>query len=115
MKTSFLPAALCVASFSAATTASAQTVTQIPLNYNFNGIVHAGEDLMPDAPDGYRSIADRGLNFSGGVPSDALTAPYSFVSSDSWLIAGPLTSGSQCHVDLSWTRKPTAASMAVRP
>ena len=81
MKTSFLPAALCVASFSAATSASAQTVTQIPLDYNFNGIVHAGEDLMPDAPDGYRSIADRGLNFSGGLPGDALTAPYSLVSS----------------------------------
>ena len=81
MKTSYFPAALCAVAFGAATTASAQTVTQIPLNYNFNGIVHAGEDLMPDAPDGYRSIADRGLSFAGGVPNDALTAPYSFVSS----------------------------------
>ena len=80
MKTSYFPAAL-YAAIGAATTASAQTVTQIPLNYNFNGIVHAGEDLMPDAPDGYRSIADRGLNFSLGLPNDALTAPYSFVSS----------------------------------
>ena len=79
MKTSHFPAALCAA-IGAATTASAQTVTQIPLNYNFNGIVHAGEDLMPDAPDGYRSIADRGLNFAGGTPNDVLTAPYSFVS-----------------------------------
>ena len=81
MKTAYFPAALCAVAFGAATTASAQTVTQIPLDYNFNGIVHAGEDLMPDAPDGYRSIADRGLNFAGGLPNDALTAPYSLVSS----------------------------------
>ncbi len=80
MKTLHFPAVLCAA-FGAVTTASAQTVTQIPLNYNFNGIVHAGEDLLPDAPDGYRSIADRGLNFTGGVPNDALTAPYNLVSS----------------------------------
>ena len=41
----------------------------VPLNYNFNGIVHAGEDQQPDAPNGYRSISDRGLDFTGGVPS----------------------------------------------
>ena len=80
MKTSHFQAALCAVAFGAATTASAQTVTPIPLNYNFNGIVHAGEEFLPDAPDGYRSIADRGLNFAGGLPNDALTAPYSFVS-----------------------------------
>ncbi len=40
----------------------------VPLNYNFNGIVHAGEDQQPDAPNGYRSISDRGLNFTGGIP-----------------------------------------------
>ncbi|MEC8493771.1 MAG: hypothetical protein VXZ39_02540, partial [Planctomycetota bacterium] len=78
MKTSYFPAALLAAAFGATTTASAQTVTQIPLNYNFNGIVHAGEEFQPDAPDGYRSIADRGLNFAGGLPSDL--SSYAFVN-----------------------------------
>ena len=60
---------------SVATAVSAVTF-QVDLNYNFNGIVHAGEDGMPDNPDGYRSISDRGLNFSGGVPSDATVDNY---------------------------------------
>lgn len=60
--------------------ATAQTVVQVPLNYNFNGIVHAGEEGDPDAAAGYRSISDRGLDFTAGVPSDALTGPYNLVS-----------------------------------
>ncbi|MCR9245979.1 MAG: hypothetical protein NXI31_13185 [bacterium] len=54
-------------------------VIQIPLNYNFNGIVHAGESGQPDALTGYRSISDRGLDFTAGVPADPLLAPYSIV------------------------------------
>ncbi len=33
----------------------------VALAYNWNGAVHAGEAGNADAPDGYRSIADRGL------------------------------------------------------
>ncbi|MEM1453080.1 MAG: hypothetical protein AAF957_14230 [Planctomycetota bacterium] len=60
--------------------AQAQTTTQIQLDYNFNGIVHVGEAANPDDPMGYRSISDRGLDFSAGVPADPLLAAYSIVS-----------------------------------
>ena len=53
----------------------------VPLNYNFNGIVHAGEQANPDDPNGFRSISDRGLDFTGGVPADPLLANYPIVSS----------------------------------
>ena len=69
MKTAYFPAALCAVAFGAATTASAQTVTQIPLNYNFNGIVHAGEDLMPDA------LTDTGRLPTAGQAGGAPTTP----------------------------------------
>jgi len=60
--------------------AVAQTTTQaIPLNYNYNGIVHSGENGDPDNPNGYRSISDRGLDFTGGVPSNPLFDKYQFV------------------------------------
>jgi len=55
-------------------------VTQIPLTYNFNGIVHAGESGNPDDPNGYRSISDRGLNWTAGPPSTSLVSKYSVVS-----------------------------------
>ena len=64
----------------AAASAGAQTTYQIPLNYNFNGIVHLGEDNQPDLPNGYRSISDRALDFTAGVPSSSLLAPYSLVA-----------------------------------
>ena len=54
-------------------------VNQIALNYNFNGIVHAGENGVPDAPNGYRSISDRGLDFTLGVPSNPLLLPYHLI------------------------------------
>jgi len=57
----------------------AQAVQSIPLQYNYNGIVHSGEALQPDAPNGYRSIADRGLDFSAGVPSNALLSGFDLV------------------------------------
>src|SRR5205823_3892952 len=41
--------------------------TLVPLAYNWNGIVHAGENGQPDAPNGYRSISDRGLYADGGI------------------------------------------------
>lgn len=56
------------------------TVTQVPLNYNFNGIVHAGESGLPDDPAGFRSISDRALDFSGGVPTDPILAAYQIVA-----------------------------------
>ena len=72
-----------VAALSLVASASAQTTIQIPLNYNFNGIVHPGEgNGQPDDLNGYRSISDRGLNWdvSGGVPSDPLLDKYSLVN-----------------------------------
>ncbi|QDV05238.1 hypothetical protein Poly30_07340 [Planctomycetes bacterium Poly30] len=71
---------LSLAAASLAPAAAAQTVIQIPLNYNFNGIVHAGEAGVPDDPAGYRSISDRGLDFTAGVPTNAQLAPYAIVS-----------------------------------
>ena len=61
--------------------AVAQSTThQIALNYNYNGIVHLGEDGDPDNPDGYRSIGDRGLNFTGGAPSNPTIDKYNLVT-----------------------------------
>ena len=72
--------ALLIASLCASPIA-AQSTHHIPLNYNYNGIVHAGEEGNPDSSNGYRSISDRGLNFTGGVPNDSLLNKYSIVSS----------------------------------
>ncbi|MCB9877343.1 MAG: hypothetical protein H6835_07050 [Planctomycetes bacterium] len=66
----------------AATLAVAPLAAQsipVPLAYNFNGIVHAGEDFLPDDPNGYRSISDRGLDFTLGIPSDPVLAAYQLV------------------------------------
>ncbi|MCH2105857.1 MAG: hypothetical protein MK291_04370, partial [Planctomycetes bacterium] len=61
--------------------AAAQSGThQIALDYNWNGIVHQGEDGQPDNPDGYRAIGDRGLNFAGGAPSDAMVDKYNLIT-----------------------------------
>ena len=75
------PTSLLVAGSILALTASmsAQAIIPIPLNYNFNGIVHAGENGLPDDPNGYRSISDRGLDFTAGVPADPLLANYAIV------------------------------------
>ena len=54
-------------------------INKIPLNYNFNGIAHVGEVGFPDDPIGYRSISDRGLNFTGGVPNDPILADYNLI------------------------------------
>ena len=60
--------------------AVAQSTThQLALNYNFNGIVHLGETGLPDDLNGYRSISDRGLNFTNGIPGDVLLSPYSII------------------------------------
>lgn len=58
----------------------AQNTVQVPLAYNFNGIVHAGEQGQPDAPNGFRSISDRALDFRGGVPAVAPLLPYRLVT-----------------------------------
>ncbi|MEO0480813.1 MAG: hypothetical protein AAF196_15180 [Planctomycetota bacterium] len=54
----------------------ARRVNQVALNYNFNGIVHAGESGSPDAPNGFRSISDRALDFTGGIPIDPLLEDF---------------------------------------
>lgn len=41
----------------------------LPLDYNWNALVHSGEMGMPDNPDGYRSISDRGLTVEVDVNS----------------------------------------------
>jgi len=70
---------LLCALFAVISVAPAQTVN-IPLNYNFNGIVHARESGLPDAPFGYRSISDRGLDFTLGVPVDPLLSAYAITN-----------------------------------
>ncbi len=52
------------------------TITPVPLDYNFNGIVHAGERDVPDDPDGFRAMSDRSLDFTGGVPSNSISDPF---------------------------------------
>jgi hypothetical protein len=61
---------------------------QVPLAYNWNGIVHPGESGQPDAPNGYRSISDRGLHADGNpgaINAGALLGtdfiPYAVVNS----------------------------------
>ena len=56
-----------------------QPSTPITLNYNFNGMVQAGEGGLPDDLNGYRSISDRGLDWSGGIPSDGILDDYEIV------------------------------------
>jgi hypothetical protein len=41
----------------------------LALNYNFNGMVHAGEDNDPDNVDGFRGISDRALRQTGAPGS----------------------------------------------
>lgn len=41
--------------------------------------MHAGESGNPDNPTGFRSISDRALDFSAGVPADPLLTPYQLV------------------------------------
>ena len=73
------PLVVLAASIAVASSAFAQSLP-VPLNYNFNGIVNAGEAALPDSPNGYRSISDRGLDFTLGVPADPLLAPYQFIT-----------------------------------
>ncbi len=49
----------------------------IELAYNFNGMVHAGEADNPDAPLGFRSISDRGLDLNRG-PTAINFSPLGF-------------------------------------
>ncbi len=49
-------------------------VTRIPLNYNFNGLIHQGETGSPDDPDGFRSISDRAVDLRFGVPASLATS-----------------------------------------
>jgi hypothetical protein len=57
-----------------------QNTVQVALNYNFNGIAHAGETGSPDAPNGFRSISDRALDFTGGVPSAPVFQRFAVVA-----------------------------------
>ena len=70
---------LLVATIVAAAAAAPAQILPVPLNYNFNGILHAGEAGLPDSLPGFRSISDRALDFSAGVPSDPLLAAYQFI------------------------------------
>ena len=63
----YLTTSAALVGLSSALLAQTQTVP-VPLNYNFNGCVHAGENGNPDDPNGYRSISDRGLDWTQGTP-----------------------------------------------
>ena len=50
----------------------------LALNYNFNGMVHPGEEGVPDAPAGFRSISDRALVIDGSAGAfHGMTSPNS--------------------------------------
>ena len=69
-----------LAAFAFAPFAFAQNTVQVPLNRNWNGIAHAGETGVPDAPNGFRAISDRALSFVAGVPNDPVLARYAIVT-----------------------------------
>ena len=48
---------LLVATIVAAAAAAPAQILPVPLNYNFNGILHAGEAGLPDSLPGFRSIS----------------------------------------------------------
>ncbi|MGH7132812.1 MAG: GC-type dockerin domain-anchored protein [Phycisphaerales bacterium] len=69
------------------TAPAVHTDIPLPLNHNWNGLVHNGESGNPDAPLGYRSLSDRGLDASGvagtinaGAPVGDAFIPYSVVN-----------------------------------
>ncbi len=70
--------AICMA-LSAGSAARADLIA-VALEYNYNGVVHAGEAGVPDEFYGYRSISDRGLDFSAGVPPHPVLDGYSIES-----------------------------------
>jgi hypothetical protein len=78
--TRFLRPLTLLAGATVTTVAATAQSTPVPLNYNFNGMIHAGEAGLPDDPNGFRSISDRALDFSAGIPSDPLLANYSLVA-----------------------------------
>src|SRR5690606_21085308 len=71
---------LLAAALAAAAFAPCQNTVQVPLNYNFNGIVHPGETGQPDAPNGFRSISDRALDFTAGVPATPIFQRFAVVA-----------------------------------
>ncbi|MEC8513337.1 MAG: hypothetical protein VX015_14435 [Planctomycetota bacterium] len=62
--------------FAAEAIASLETITPVPLDFNFNGICHPGEDGNPDDPNGFRAISDRALDFTAGVPANQISDPF---------------------------------------
>jgi hypothetical protein len=63
------------------------SASPLALNYNWNGLVHTGEQDKPNSPDGFRSISDRGLTVATSLNSLPPTVTgntgleYSFVTS----------------------------------
>ncbi len=62
-------AAILAAAATTSGLALAADQTPLPLNYNFNGMVHPGEAGWPDNPDGFRSISDRALSVDASAGS----------------------------------------------
>ena len=85
---------------------------EIPLNYNFNGIAHAGELGNPDDPAGYRSIHDRGLHFNVGGPSAPLFDGYRVVDAPYTLDVVHLGNRDTVNGGV-WAFEPTANGNAV--
>jgi hypothetical protein len=59
----------------------------VPLNYNFNGIWHGSGELMDPVTEvsGFRSISDRALDFSNGVPADDVLDNYVLIGDENTL------------------------------
>ena len=72
------------AALSGLASAAFATDWPITLNYNFNGLVHAGESGQADNLTGYRSISDRGLLVDG---SSARFTAHGFGPGEmSWIV-----------------------------
>lgn len=54
--------------------------TQIPLNCNFNGMVHSGEFNSPDNLDSFRSVSDRAIVWDSNLAEHAILRRYNLVA-----------------------------------
>ncbi len=96
----------------------------IQLAYNWNGLLHPGEDNMPDAPEGYRSISDRGMlmgeaNSIGqedyAQPSNSGSLTYYFESRDTPALDTIFFGGRRPNGNPAWDNAMTDPAVGTAP
>src|SRR4051812_34281818 len=84
-----------VVALAGASAAMAQVDHQVPLNYNFHGMAHAGEAFLT-APSSnadlisFRGISDRGLYWDGSDPDAIGSTPLTSFTGISYNLFNPL-------------------------